>query len=44
MLGGKSNVAGSYELGIDSIWAVNEEDLPSKHGKWCWELNGLLLM
>jgi len=31
MLGGKSNVAGSYELGIDSIWAINEEDLPNKH-------------
>lgn len=28
-LGGNSGVEGSYELGIDSIFAVNEEDVPS---------------
>lgn len=28
LLGGKSGVEGSYELGIDSIRAVNEEDVP----------------
>ena len=27
MLGGNSGVGGKYELGIDSIRAVNEEDL-----------------
>lgn len=29
LLGGNSGVEGSYELGIDSIFAVNEEDVPS---------------
>lgn len=28
LLGGNSGVEGPYELGIDSIYAVNEEDVP----------------
>lgn len=27
LLGGNSGIEGSYELGIDEIWAVNEEDV-----------------
>jgi len=27
LLGGNSGVAGKYELGIDSIWIVNDEDV-----------------
>lgn len=36
LLGGNSGVAGPYELGIDSIRAVNEEDIPegSAHRKY----------
>lgn len=30
ILGGNSGVSGKYELGIDSIRAVNEEDLTQK--------------
>lgn len=29
LLGGNSGVEGPYELGIDSIYAVNEEDVPT---------------
>ena len=33
LLGGNSGAAGKYELGIDSMWLVNEEDMPTtKHG------------
>ena len=28
LLGGKSGVEGPYELGIDSVRAVNDEDVP----------------
>jgi len=27
VLGGKHNAAGPYELGLDSIWVTNEEDI-----------------
>ncbi|PCH42666.1 complex I intermediate-associated protein CIA30 [Wolfiporia cocos MD-104 SS10] len=33
ILGGNSGVEGPYELGIDSIRAVNEEDVPSDHAR-----------
>ncbi|KAJ8589536.1 complex I intermediate-associated protein CIA30 [Rhizopogon salebrosus TDB-379] len=34
LLGGNSGVSGSYDLGIDSIRAVNEEDVTRPPGKW----------
>jgi NADH dehydrogenase [ubiquinone] 1 alpha subcomplex assembly factor 1 len=33
LLGGNSGVSGSYDLGIDSIRAVNEEDVTRPPGK-----------
>ncbi len=34
LLGGHSNVSGKYELGIDSIRLVNEEDI-DRSGNFC---------
>jgi hypothetical protein len=32
LLGGNSGVAGKYELGIDSIWIANDEDVGWRPG------------
>ena len=36
LLGGNSGVEGEYELGIDSIRAVNEEDVTTPIRKHCF--------
>ena len=37
LLGGNSGVEGPYELGIDSIYAVNEEDVPPDAAPSKWQ-------